>query len=146
MSNHPRPVLLGYIRADLVGGATELRRAKAALAAFTEREGFGLGTVYVEQSTTPGSFHTVLAELARDELVWGVIVPDLRHVTGPEQQVMRSHADGARTPIVVASFSPRAGGPGAGSPACAGSASPSPAVAGATAEPDRPRPQRRRAR
>jgi hypothetical protein len=126
MSSHPRPVLLGYMRADLLRCEAEVRRAQAALAAFTEREGFGLGTVYVESSTTPGSFDTLLNELARDELVWGVVVPDLRHVTGPEQQVMRSRDDGARTPIVVANFSPRAGGPGAGPPACAGSASPSP--------------------
>ena len=124
MNSHPRPVVLGYMRADLLHGESDVRRAQAALAAFTEREGFGLGTVYVEPSTTAGTFDTLLNEMACDELIWGVVVPDLRHVAGPEQQVMRSRDHGACTPIVVVSFSPRTGGPGAGGPACAGSVLP----------------------
>jgi hypothetical protein len=116
MSNHPRPMLLGYIRADVLGDGTELPRVEAQLAAFAAREEFSLGTVYVEKGAAPGAFETLMGQVTRDEGAWGVVVPDLRHVTVVEELVLTRHEDGAQTPILVASFTPRAGGPGVGSP------------------------------
>jgi len=116
MMSHPRPLLIGYIRADALRGGTELPRVEADLAAFADREEFGLGTIFVERGATPGAFHALLDEVARSE-AWGVVVPDLRHVTDQEQQMMRMHGeDEARTRILVTSFIPLAGGPGAASP------------------------------
>lgn len=116
MISNPRPLLLGYIRADALGSGTDLPRVEADLAAFADREEFGLGTVFVERGATPGAFHALLAEAARSE-AWGVVVPDLRHVTDEEHHVMRLHEhNDVRTRILVASFIPLAGGPGAASP------------------------------
>ena len=49
MSNHVRPMLLGYIRADLLPDRTDLPRVEAQLEAFAHREAFSLGAVYVER-------------------------------------------------------------------------------------------------
>jgi hypothetical protein len=116
MSNHPRPLLLGYIRADALRNGTEIDGVKAELAAFAEREDFSLGTVYVAQGDAPAAFHALMTEVTRDETAWGVVVPDLRHVTVVEQVVMTRHEDGARVAILTATFIPRADGPGVGSP------------------------------
>ena len=116
MSNHPRPVLLGYVRSDVLRNGTELPHATAQLEAFADREEFSLGTVYVEQGDAPGAFHALMTEMTGDETAWGVVVPDLRHMTVVEQLVMTRHESGARTPVLVAAHSPLAGGPGVGSP------------------------------
>jgi hypothetical protein len=117
VNTHLRPILLGYIRADVLRNGTELPRMEAKLEAFAAREEFTLGTVYVEKGTAPAAFQTLMGEVTRDEAAWGVLVPDLRHVTVVEQLVLTRHENGARTPVLVANFTPRAGGPGAGSPA-----------------------------
>jgi hypothetical protein len=125
MSSHPRPVLLGYVRADVLRNGTELPHVTAQLEAFADREAFSLGTVYVEHGDHPGAFHALMSEVTReDDAAWGVVVPDLRHMTVVEQLVMTRHEKGARTPVLVATFSPRSGGPGVGPPSCAGPASP----------------------
>jgi hypothetical protein len=109
--SHARPVLLGYIRADILRNGTELPRMEAELQAFADIEEFSLGTIYVEQGDTSGAFHALMTEMSRDEAARGVVVPDLRHLTVLEQLVLTRHADGARTAIFAASI-PRAGGPG----------------------------------
>jgi hypothetical protein len=119
MSNGARPVLLGYIRADVLRNGTELPKAEAQLETFAEREYFSLGTVYVERGDAPGAFHALMAEVTRDEAAFGVVVPDLRHLTVVEQLILSRHADGASTAVLAASFTPLAGGPGVGSPTCA---------------------------
>jgi hypothetical protein len=117
MSNHPRPILLGYIRADVLRNGTELPTAEAQLQAFAAREDFSLGTVFVEKGTAPAAFQSLMWEVIRDHSAWGVVVPDLRHVTVVEELILTRHEDVVRTPVLVANFTPRAGGPGVGSPA-----------------------------
>ena len=111
-----RPLLLGYIRADVLRNGTGLPQAEAQLEAFAEREEFSLGTVYVERGDAPGAFEALMAEITRDEAAWGVVVPDLRHLTVVEQLILSRHEEGASTAILAASFTPRTGGPGVGSP------------------------------
>ena len=106
MNFFPRPVLLGYIRADVLGPATEIHQVQAELATFADREEFSLGTVYVEQGTRPGAFHSLMDALANDDAAWGLVVPDLRHLTVVEHLVLRRHEDGAQTPVVVARHCP----------------------------------------
>jgi hypothetical protein len=116
MNNRARPVLLGYIRADVLGNGTGLPQATAQLEAFAQREDFSLGTVYVKRGEAPGAFDALLAEVTRDESAFGLVVPDLRHLTVVEQLILSRHEEGASMAVLAASFTPRAGGPGVGSP------------------------------
>jgi hypothetical protein len=116
MSNHPQPLLLGYIRADVLKDRAELPEVEEQLAAFAARETFSLGAVYVERGSAPGAFEALMDDLGRDEAAHGVVVPDLRHLTVSEQLVMTRHEEGARTAVFTANFTPRAGGPGVGAP------------------------------
>ena len=88
MSNNPRPVLLGYIRADVLRSATKIRRVQAQLA-----------------SAGGGVFHSLMDELAHDDANWGVVVPDLRHLTVVEQLIWRTRGDASRTPLLIANHS-----------------------------------------
>ena len=106
MSNRPRPVLLGYIRADVLGSSTPVERVEAQLFEFADREEFSLGTLYVERGTAAAAFHSLMTELAHDDAGWGVLIPDLRHLTDGERQVLSGHDQGDQTRIVVASFIP----------------------------------------
>ena len=81
---------------------------------FAHREVFSLGTVYVEKGVGGGVFHSLMDELAHNDAAWGVVVPDLRHLTVVEQLVLTGHEEGARTAIFTANFTPRSGGPGVG--------------------------------
>jgi hypothetical protein len=65
-----------------------------------------------------------MTELSQDEMIHGLVVPDLRHLAEEEHQVLRRHDDGARTPIFVVDHAPQAGGPGEDSPFRARSATP----------------------
>jgi hypothetical protein len=124
VSHEPRPVLLGYIRADVLRAPTPAEQVEAELVDFADREEFSLGTVYVERGAPAAAFHSLMTELVHGEAAWGLVVPDLRHLTDGEQQVLRRHGEGVPARVVVANFSPRSGGPGAESPACARSAVP----------------------
>jgi hypothetical protein len=114
--NHPRPLLLGYIRTDVLGSHAELPRVEAELQACAHREEFSLGTVFVESGHNPGAFDALMAEVSREEAAWGIVVPDLRHVGVVEQLVLARHEAGARTAVLVANVAPRPGGPGAAQP------------------------------
>jgi hypothetical protein len=116
LSNHPQPLLLGYIRADVLRDRAELPDVEEQLAAFAARETFSLGAVYVERGSAPGAFEALMDDLGRDEAAHGVVVPDLRHLTVSEQLVLTRHEEGARTAVFTANFTPRAGGPGVGAP------------------------------
>ena len=122
MSHRPRPLLLGYIRANLAATPAEVRRLEIQLEDFVAREEFSLGTVFVDRGEAPGAFHALIEELERDESVRGLLIPDLRHLTSEEQLILSKHEQGSRTPVLVVRFAPLAGGPGAASHACFGSA------------------------
>lgn len=124
MSNRTRPLLLGYIRADVLRNGTELPQAEAQLETFAESEDFSLGTVYVEQGDAPGAFHALMTEVTRDEDAFGFVVPDLRHLTVVERLILSGYEEGASTAVLTATFTPRAGGPGVGSSSRARSAIP----------------------
>ena len=116
MTTGVRPVLLGYVRGDVLRDRADLPRVEAMLDAFAAREAFSLGAVYVENGSAPGAFDALMTEVARDETAHGIVVPDLRHVTLVEQLVLSRHEEGARTPIFTANFTPHAGGPGVCAP------------------------------
>ena len=111
MSPQDPPMLLGYIRADRVGNGTKLPQVKAQLEAFADREQFSLGAVAVAEGDAPETFSALMAELAHYETVWGIVVPDLRHLTVVEQLILARDADGWRTAIFAAALGPHTGGP-----------------------------------
>jgi hypothetical protein len=106
MTTHVRPLLLGYIRADLLNDRAEVPRVEAELKAFAHREAFSLGAVYVERGSAPGAFTALMAEVARDEAAHGVVVPCLRHITVVEQLVLTRHEGTARTAVFTANHHP----------------------------------------
>lgn len=112
MSSQEQPLLLGYIRGDLLRNGTELTRVKAQLEAFADREKFSLGGVLVADGDAPATF-SALMEVARDEAAWGIVVPDLRHLTPVEQLILARDTAGGQTAIFAAALGPHAGGPGA---------------------------------
>jgi hypothetical protein len=114
MSN--APLLVGYIRADVLTGRAQLDRVEAQLHECAEREDFCLGTVFVERGRNPGAFHALMDEVDREE-AWGIVVPDLRHVGVVEQLILNGHEAGAGLAVVTANVPPRPGGPGAVQPA-----------------------------
>lgn len=61
-----RPLILGYIRADPLTTDRELAIGTAELASFAEREGYALGTVFIERmGPVPVAFEAMLTEAAR---------------------------------------------------------------------------------
>lgn len=106
MKYYSKPLLLGYIRSDVLLSEAELTSAEAALEAFASSATYSLGDIYVEKGATPGAFDALMTEATSDETTWGVVVPDLRHLTEAEQAVLRGHNGGGHTPILVAG-SPR---------------------------------------
>lgn len=111
MSSPEQPLLLGYIRGDLLRNGSELPQVKAQLEAFADREMFSLGGVLVAEGDAPATF-SALMEVARDEAAWGIVVPDLRHLTAVEQLILARDAVGGQTAIFAATLGPQAGGPG----------------------------------
>lgn len=70
-----RPMALGYIRETVLTSDTDVADARRALVEFAEREGYALGTVYVEGvERTPVAFQALVASIIREEAV-AVAVP-----------------------------------------------------------------------
>jgi hypothetical protein len=108
MSNHIRPVILGYIRAEVLRADSDLPVAEACLESFAEAEEYTLGTIFVEQGhTTTGAFDALIDEVRRNEDAWGLVVPDVRHLADAEHCVMRRHReDCAGMSLLIANLSP----------------------------------------
>jgi hypothetical protein len=108
VSDHPRPLLLGYIRADVLTTCEDLTMAEGCLAAFAGTEGFTLGTVYVERGdAAPDAFQALMDEIRHLEDAWAVVVPDLRHLADGERRVMRTHRrDDTGVCVLVAALAP----------------------------------------
>jgi hypothetical protein len=89
-----RPLLLGYVRADVLGTAEELAAATHSLATFASTEGFTLGTVYTERDAAESAaFHALLEEVKRLD-VRAVVVPTLRHLgAADEPTAMQQHLE-----------------------------------------------------
>lgn len=79
MTDHSKPLLLGYVRKHLLMSEDELADTKERLAYFASVEGFALGTVYVENvETVPAAFEALLDAVNRYQ-VTAVVVPSMRH-------------------------------------------------------------------
>ncbi len=77
-----RPLVLGYLRADALATDRELALSTADLAGFAERQGYTLGTVFIERTDrVPAAFEALMTEAARTGAS-AVVMP------GPEPQLM----------------------------------------------------------
>jgi hypothetical protein len=95
-----QPLALGYIREDRWMSEEELARATCVLAEFADREGYALGTVYIERvERTPAAFESLIATAIRDEAV-AIVVPGFEHLqligSAPELAAHMAKTTGAR--------------------------------------------------
>lgn len=75
-----RPLVLGYLRAHLLMTDTELDDVKERLHAYAARDGYTLGTVFVEHiDTLPAAFVAMVQAIERDEAK-AIIVPNALHL------------------------------------------------------------------
>jgi hypothetical protein len=64
--SEPRPLLLGYLRADPLTTDREVAQHTSDLAAYADWAGYVLGTVFVERTDrVPAAFEALMAEAAR---------------------------------------------------------------------------------
>lgn len=79
-SQDVRPLALGYIREDEWMSEEDFARATCVLSEFADREGYALGTVYIERvERTPAAFEALLATAIRDEAA-AIVVPGFEHL------------------------------------------------------------------
>jgi nucleotide-binding universal stress UspA family protein len=75
-----RPLMLGYLCEPPLHSEAATEKLKTLLAEFAQREGYALGTVYVEHlPTTPAAFDALLEAIRRYE-VDAVVVPTRAHL------------------------------------------------------------------
>jgi hypothetical protein len=80
MSDHARPVGLGYLRVHLLMTAAELELTRERLASFAQAEGYALAGVFVERvDTAPSAFHALVNAVKRHD-DREVLVPSTRHL------------------------------------------------------------------
>ena len=102
MNYYRRPLLHGYIRSDVLRNEADLPSVEEELELFASSGKYSLGTIYVDEDGTAGVFDALMTQATRDGATWGVVVPDLRHLTEAEQAVLRGHNGGAHMAILVA--------------------------------------------
>lgn len=77
-----RPLLLGYLRRDLLVVEGQVEELKREMAAYAEAESFTMGHIYVEQSDSWLAAFEALAESIDRYDVTAVVLPSLLHLTG----------------------------------------------------------------
>lgn len=108
LTDHTRPLLLGYLRRHLLMTEEELCYTKERLEHFAQVEGFAMGTVYVEEvDRSPAAFQALIDAVNRYE-VTAVVIPSMLHLAVlSAPAAIKDHferATGAR--IVVAATPP----------------------------------------
>ncbi|TWD79075.1 hypothetical protein FB561_0126 [Kribbella amoyensis] len=77
-----RPVLLGYLRRDLLVVDSQVIELERDMAAFAEVRGFEMGQIYVERPDKWLSAFEALADAIGRYAVSAVVLPSLLHFTG----------------------------------------------------------------
>jgi hypothetical protein len=77
-----KPLLLGYLRRDLLVVDSQVTELEREMAAFAQAEGFAMGHTYVEKPESwPAAFEALIESVNRYE-VTAVVLPSLLHFTG----------------------------------------------------------------
>jgi len=100
--------MLGYIRTHRLMTDRELADLKVRLARFARREGYALGTVFVERNDrAPAAFQALMAAVQQQD-VTAVVVPTMHHFSvlgSPACMKQRlEHCTGAR--VLIAGRAP----------------------------------------
>ena len=100
MTERIRPLLLGYIREDVLSGEL-LASAQTRLADFAHSEGFALGTIFVERrNAAPRAFHALMEEIRRSDEAWAIVVPEVAHLNDVDRRAMGARQED-RTSMTV---------------------------------------------
>ena len=114
MTERIRPLLLGYIREDVLSGEL-LASAQTRLEDFADSEGFTLGTIFVERRhTAPRAFDALMEEIRRGDEAWAIVIPEVAHLNDVDHRAMSASQEDytSMTVLVAHAFSPQTGGPG----------------------------------
>jgi len=77
-----KPLLLGYLRRDLLVVDSQVTELKREMADFAQAEGFAMGHTYVEKPESwPAAFEALIESVNRYQ-VTAVVLPGLLHFTG----------------------------------------------------------------
>jgi hypothetical protein len=77
-----RPLLLGYLRRDLLVAEGQVGELKRDMTTFAEAEGFTMGHIYVERPDSWLAAFEGLTESINRYDVTAVVLPSLLHLTG----------------------------------------------------------------
>ncbi len=111
MNHHPdqtRALAHAYVRAHMMMTDTELADVKERLQHFAHREGYSIGTVFIERiDQVPAAFHALVEALERDA-ARVLLVPSPHHlaVLGPPNVLAEHLHRTAGVRVVVASPDP----------------------------------------
>lgn len=99
-----KPLLLGYVRRDLLVTDGQVSELERQMALFAQEEGFSMGFTYVEKpGTWPAAFEALTESVNRHE-VTAVVLPSLLHfaVLGASHDIknMFERATGARVLVL----------------------------------------------
>ncbi|WP_232828080.1 hypothetical protein [Kribbella monticola] len=99
-----RPLLLGYVRRDLLVTDGQVGELERQMTKFAQKEGFSMGFTYVEKpGTQPAAFEALFESVKRYE-VTAVVLPSLLHfaVLGASHDIRDSfeRATGARVLVL----------------------------------------------
>lgn len=77
--DYTRPLLLGYVRRDLLIAGGEVSDLERRMSSFATAEGFAMGSTYVEKpGTWPAAFEALVESVNRYD-VTAVVLPSLLH-------------------------------------------------------------------
>jgi hypothetical protein len=98
--DYTKPMLLGYVRRDLLVTDGQVNQIERQMAVFAKAEGFSMGFTYVEKpGTWPTAFEALIESVSRYE-VTAVVLPSMLHfaVLGAPLNIkeMFERATGAR--------------------------------------------------
>lgn len=75
-----KPMLLGYIRRDLVATAAEVQKLERQMSLFAQSAGFSMGFVFIDEPDIwPAVFETLIEALRRHRIT-AVVLPSLLHL------------------------------------------------------------------
>ena len=102
--DYSRPLLVGYVRRDLLVTDGQVSQVEREMAQFAQKEGFSMGFTYVEKpGTWPAAFEALIESVNRYE-VTAVVLPSLLHfaVLGANHDIrdIFERATGARVLVL----------------------------------------------
>jgi hypothetical protein len=105
VTDNTRPLLLGYLRRDLLVVDSQVVGLEREMAAFAAAEGFAMGQIYVENRDNWLEAFGALAESISRNDVTAVVLPSLLHFAGigmpDDRRNWFERATGARVLVLV---------------------------------------------